>query len=226
MDCCPWRPLLVSVALHFLVFLTVIDRQSPMAVVVPSGGIKAVISTTANVTAIPFRAAEDRRPLALPAKKTAKINGAGSPPRIWLDAASAPSAGPRGVANVPAMPHVGIALSKTEAPPVAPDEPRNSLGADDLRQYRLDLAREAKRFRRYPPLARERGWEGTTEVVVTIDGAERSPRVHLSRSSGFALLDEQALEMIDQAAPLVSLPGSLRGRSLVIPIPVRFSVND
>ncbi|HET7776889.1 MAG TPA: hypothetical protein VFK74_11010, partial [Azospira sp.] len=47
----------------------------------------------------------------------------------------------------------------------APAPVREGSSGDALRQYRLALALEARRFKRYPRLARERGWEGTVEVT-------------------------------------------------------------
>ena len=107
-------------------------------------------------------------------------------------------------------------------------EDADGVGAhpEDVRHYRVALASAAKRFKRYPPLARERGWEGTAEVAVLLYAAQRRPEVLLIRSSGRDLLDAQAMEMLGQALRVAEVPAGLRGRDLRIELPVRFSLED
>jgi TonB family protein len=90
--------------------------------------------------------------------------------------------------------------------------PSEGASADDLRQYRVALAIAARRFKRYPLLARERGWAGRVEVAVNLSAWQPNPRLSLVQSSGHAALDEQALSMIEQASATTTLPESLRGR--------------
>ncbi|MBL8413399.1 MAG: energy transducer TonB [Propionivibrio sp.] len=115
----------------------------------------------------------------------------------------------------------GGALSTAQP---GPDEAREGVSADDLRQYRLSLAISARRFKRYPVLARERGWEGTAEVALNVNALLPVPEVVIVRSSGQAVLDQQALEMMTQAARATSLPQSLKGRDFRILLPVKFSL--
>jgi protein TonB len=107
---------------------------------------------------------------------------------------------------------------------LAPDATREGASADDLRQYRLSLAISARRFKRYPVLARERGWEGTAEVALNVNALLPVPEVVLVRSSGQGVLDQQALEMMTQAARVTSLPPSLKGRDFRVLLSVKFSL--
>lgn len=100
-----------------------------------------------------------------------------------------------------------------------------AVSADGLRQYRLDLASAARRFRAYPALARARGWEGVAEVTIAVSPG-LAPALHLSRSSGHAVLDDQALAMLARAAAQTPLPASLQGGKFVVPLPIRFSLED
>lgn len=100
------------------------------------------------------------------------------------------------------------------------------LSKDGLREYRINLGREARRFKHYPPSAREHGWEGVVVVVVSTTLGLAVPQVRLSRSSGYALLDTQALEMMVQAVGVVNLPESLRGRDFALDLPIHFSLGD
>lgn len=103
---------------------------------------------------------------------------------------------------------------------------RAGVDADDMRQYRLSLATAARRFKRYPALARERGWEGATEVALQVNALLSRPEVELVNSSGRSILDEQALEMIRQAVRITMLPEGLKGRDFRILLPVKFSLDS
>lgn len=103
---------------------------------------------------------------------------------------------------------------------------RDEYSADGLRQYRLALAREAKRYKRYPSVARERGWEGLVSILVSVPLAGATPVVSVDKSSGYELLDNQALEMIGLAARSAPLPEVLRGGAFSLNLPVRYSLGD
>ena len=103
--------------------------------------------------------------------------------------------------------------------------PGAALSADDLRQYSLALGLAARRFKRYPALARERGWEGRAEIELVFDALLSHPEVALARSSGRAVLDQQAVEMMTQATRAARLPESLRGRSFRLLKVVEFSLD-
>lgn len=107
-----------------------------------------------------------------------------------------------------------------EAPTEAP-----TLSADGLRRYRLSLATQARRFKRYPAQALTAGWSGTAEIrlVVASDGQGEAT---LSRSSGYAVLDRAAQTMIEQSAQHTPVPETLRGKAFSVVLPVLFDIND
>lgn len=137
----------------------------------------------------------------------------------------------------PAVVLAPVATQAQESPAVflaaAPDSARaapaavgDGVSADGLRQYRIDLAGAARRFRHYPAVARSRGWEGVAEVVVSVNVGVPVPSVKLQGTSGHALLDEQAIEMLTRSVVATPLPESLRGRSFSVPMPIRFSLEE
>ena len=97
---------------------------------------------------------------------------------------------------------------------------------EGLGEYRLGLAREARRFKRYPTVARENAWTGV--VVLTIQGAASAatPTVLVDQSSGHAVLDAQALEMVEKATRLAPLPDSLMGKRFAISLPIHYRLDD
>jgi protein TonB len=92
---------------------------------------------------------------------------------------------------------------------------------DAVRGYRIAVATQAKRFRRYPPAAREMGIGGRSEIEIVVAVAN-SPEFLVRRSSGHQELDRAALEMLRRSVDLVELPALLRGRRLSITLPVEF----
>ena len=101
----------------------------------------------------------------------------------------------------------------------------DSFSAEGLRTYRLALGREARRLkleydRKYSRF--EQDIEGRVEMKVrtNIGGAI----VLLARSSGHAMLDEQAMELIGRAVRQTPLPAALQGRELLLPIALEFQI--
>lgn len=110
--------------------------------------------------------------------------------------------------------------------PAAGESLAEESNLDGVRQYRLSLAREARRFKRYPGLARERGWEGVVVVVVTTVAGVGIPQVKLSQSSGFDPLDQAALELLELAVQSAVLPESLRGHPFALTLPIHYRLDD
>ena len=110
-----------------------------------------------------------------------------------------------------------------EAPVTAAALPSPQFDPGELARYRLEIIAAARQFRRYPPVARENGWQGRAEVRVSFDGA-RQPALAISRSSGYPVLDRQAVETLSNA--LAPLPAMLLGRSFELDFPVVFSLED
>ncbi len=114
-------------------------------------------------------------------------------------------------------------LSEVKSAEVKNAEVKNAEG---IGEYRLGLAREARRFKRYPTVARENAWTGV--VVLMIQGAASSavPTVSIDQSSGHAVLDAQALEMLEKATRLAPLPDSLMGKRFAISLPIHYRLDD
>jgi len=97
---------------------------------------------------------------------------------------------------------------------------------DGLRGYRLAVASQARRFKRYPAQAMASGWEGSADIRVEVGGDGRPRTATVVRSSGHDLLDRAALAMIDAGALRARLPESLRGKAFAVVLPVVFNLDD
>lgn len=100
--------------------------------------------------------------------------------------------------------------------------PAGERFGEGVREYRLALAVQAKRYKRYPPRAMEAGIGGTAEVRISVAAAGRAAEILLSSSSGDETLDAAALEMMKRAAPRTAVPESLRDRSFAVDLPIIF----
>ena len=63
-------------------------------------------------------------------------------------------------------------------------------------------------------------------MALNVSAWQHRPQLSLLRSSGHALLDEQAVSMIEQAAAATALPDSLQGRDFRVLLPIDFSLED
>lgn len=197
-----------------------------------------VAAETGALSAFPASGRGAREP---PTAATAAAPGAPAPRAVRAQSA-APSRDPRaarpGPAQSPpagALPAGGAAAA--DAQPAAREThatdsragaatPATAISADDLRQYRVDLAIASRRFKRYPALARERGWEGRVEVAVSVSAWQPRPQLSLVRSSGHAALDQQAVAMLEQASADTAVPAGLKGRDFRILLPIEFTLDD
>ena len=137
-----------------------------------------------------------------------------APPSVAAPAAPAPPV------EAVAPPSPPTPSPSTSSPPAA--EAPESLSRD---QYRVQLIDEARRHKRYPPVARENNWQGDVRVSVAI-AANGRPSVTLKGSSGYDVLDRQALEMFMQAARAVPIPPALRGKEFALEVRAVYGLED
>jgi len=98
--------------------------------------------------------------------------------------------------------------------------------AQSLAQYRLQLIGAARKYKRYPRLAMENNWEGDVVVRMAFGGNGLLAGLSIQSSSGYALLDQQALEMFRQAAKSIEVPPGLRGRDFSFEVRAIYSLRD
>jgi protein TonB len=232
------QALVLSVAGHAVLLLDVV-RIYPPDFGAPATAITVVIEQKRppdpikSVMTAPDapRKAKELAPAPNPPKRTPR-RASPEQPRIATREASLVSAptvpGSTELAALDASLPASVPAPAPANVPSAGEAPgaREGVSADDLRQYRVSLASAARRFKRYPALAREQGWEGTVEVAIRFRSALPAPEVALVRSSGRDLLDEQAVAMLAQAARTTALPEGLRGLDFEIPLPVKFSLDE
>jgi len=73
----------------------------------------------------------------------------------------------------------------------------------------------------YPEEARRWSWSGTTLVQVSMDRDGGMKEVSVQRTSGFRVLDDQAVKMV-RRVPFTRVPDRLKGREVTVTVPIGF----
>jgi len=79
----------------------------------------------------------------------------------------------------------------------------------------------AEQFR-YPPLARRNGWEGRVELLLALDHDGGIHALRVARSSGYAILDEDALETVKRIGSRPETRAELGGCDCELRVPVLY----
>jgi len=111
---------------------------------------------------------------------------------------------------------------KQETPP-APVHSQEDI--EDARgKYGNSLWGAISKHKKYPKIATMRNWQGETIVELELDGSGKLKSKKIIQSSGYDVLDKQALEMVEKALPFPAPPEALRGTSFTIKVPVPFKL--
>lgn len=124
-----------------------------------------------------------------------------------------------------AAPAETITGSSPSVPP-ADTEPHayvstTTRSQEGLRNQLLgELRTRLSHYLTYPPLARSRGWEGTVLLGLRVEPDGQLDKIRLERSSGYAVLDNSALNSLKQIDKLVEARAWLEGHSVDMQLPV------
>ena len=128
-------------------------------------------------------------------------------------------------------PPVIAVAPKVEAPPTfvapTPEPPKpvptvNQADIDSARnQYGSALSREIAKHINYPSIAKMRGWQGVVEIDFQLDGNGKILSQKIRTSSGFEVLDKQALEMVKKSNFPIP-PEVLKSSAFNVTVPVSF----
>jgi protein TonB len=79
-----------------------------------------------------------------------------------------------------------------------------------------------ERFRRYPALAQSRAQQGVAYLRFTMDRNGKVLSANIAQSSGYGLLDAEALALVRRAQPLPKPPPEVPGDTLELVAPIQF----
>ncbi len=187
----------------------------------------AAIPAAAPLTRPPVRVEAPRPPAVLTRPAAAE------PPRPTPPAAASHAAAPAEAAPAPtaapaaptietaARPVAAATVAHAAPPPAAADEtPDPAL----LERYGRSLSALFARQQNYPRLAAMRGWEGEVQLRITVARKGNIVATQVVRSSGFEVLDQNAIQLVSAAGPLPQPPESLHKQEIQIIVPVRYKL--
>lgn len=149
-----------------------------------------------------------------------------------IEKAKAPEPEPEPAPAAPSEPASREAPAEANPAPAAPaggveggvDVDLVTGKSTELDLYLARLSAHLGRYYKYPRRARQMGWEGiaTIDFRFTRDGELVDFRLH--DGSGQPVLDQAALQMLSDAAPLPALPDSVKGQRFSVRLPVQFKL--
>ena len=132
----------------------------------------------------------------------------------------------------PNPPEVIAAAPKADVPPqvIAPPPPKPTVTPTEINQahegYGTTLWNAISKFKKYPRIAQSRGWQGEVIVELSLDGNGKLKSKKIIQNSGYEVLDQQALEMVDKALPFPEPPEALRNGGFTIRVPIPFKLEQ
>ena len=107
-----------------------------------------------------------------------------------------------------------------------PGNPSHTKGQfEDIRtRFLKSIVARIQKVKRYLRLARSKGIKGTAKVEFCISGDGTLVSVSLINSSGYAVLDKEAVQMIERAAPFPPIPEELNTSRMTLSLPIVFEL--
>lgn len=93
-----------------------------------------------------------------------------------------------------------------------------------LGKFGRGLRDRAAPLANYPLLAKHNGWQGTVKVLVRFARSGIAYQISVKDSSGYKVLDEQAVKMVELACAHYALPQVLTNKAFSVIVPIEFSL--
>ena len=91
-------------------------------------------------------------------------------------------------------------------------------------RYQDMVKQKIESCRRYPPWAKKQGFEGTVHIKFTILSTGFAKNIKIIKSSGFNILDKEAISTIKRAQPFPPIPEEMKVSSLTMEVSVVFTL--
>ncbi len=151
----------------------------------------------------------------LPIEEPKKEEKEEVPPPPQAQSVAQAASAPQVLASQPAP----IATTTVKA---APSADRSAVRETWMTKVQEALERSKKA---YPSAAQRRGDTGTAYVSFSLDVEGKVLAMRLQRSSGSPALDDEALAILERAAPFPPPPSGLSGPNVQLSVPVKFSLS-
>jgi protein TonB len=224
-----WAILALSILLHAMLFaVTSWQRQNgPISLPPILASIRLIAVTESGPVAevapapatVPQKARQDASRTERPAPHATLTAG---PTNVPAPVVSSSLASPSLAASERIAPSTSAPVAETArpAPAIAPQRPQSEV----LEGYRQRLGELFARHQEYPRVAALRGWEGEVRLRLKVARRGNLLGVVLDRSSGFDVLDQHALAMLEALASLPPLPEALEANEIQVVVPINYKL--
>lgn len=103
-------------------------------------------------------------------------------------------------------------------------EEKTNLKEELLLDYQKAVKKKIENCRKYPKWARRQGFEGKIHLKFTILSTGEVRDIKILKSSGFNILDKEAISTIKRASPFPPIPSELKISSLTMEISIVFKL--
>jgi len=105
---------------------------------------------------------------------------------------------------------------------------RNTINTSEVARalIRGHLETNLSRYFSYPPMARQRGWQGHVRVAFTVQADGQLTDARITRSSGYHVLDASALEALHRVGRVPQAREWLHGQALPMELPVIYRLEN
>src|SRR5262245_38421741 len=136
----------------------------------------------------------------------------------------------------PPIPDVDVQLPAEAKPPDKPKEqptppvpettspPRPRPSAAQVASWHRRIALQVERHKSYTASARARHETGTAELAFTLDRNGKVVASRVTRTSGFAALDQETIDTVRRAQPFPPPPPNMPGETFDFTVPIRFNI--
>lgn len=224
-----WAILGLSILLHTTLFaVTSWQRQNgPISLPPILASIRLVAVTESGPVAevapapatVPQKARQEARRMERPAPRATQTAGPANVPAPVASMSSSMASDNHAPTAAPSAP-VAEAARPAPAQELAPPRPQSEV----LAGYRQRLSELFARHQEYPRVAALRGWEGEVRLRLKVARKGNLLGVVLDRSSGFDVLDQHALAMLEALAGLPPLPDGLDGNEIQVVVPINYKL--
>jgi protein TonB len=192
--------------------------EAPAQAPAPMATAPAIVPPAAPKPAPGLKTGRQRKPVKKPAPAPQ--------PKPVQEAPAIVEAPPERAPIEPAPAPPSIARADPAPPSSPPPTVQTSADESTLAQYRLQLISAARKYKRYPRVAMDNNWEGDVVVRMAVGANGALSGLSIRSSSGYAVLDQQALEMFRKAATTVQVPPGLRGREFSFEVRAIYNLTE
>jgi len=139
-------------------------------------------------------------------------------------------------ARASALPTVHKKMARAESATVSPNVPQDDAWREQatpsapnettVNHVRGLLRSALAQHFVYPAIARRNGWEGRVDVAVRLDREGRLNALRIVHSSGYAILDQDALLTLQKIGTIPQARTWLRGYSIDTQLPVLYRLTE